>query len=39
MRHLGAVGFLIEIAEGEYKPTNFSLAMSLPSIRGIYVGM
>lgn len=39
MRHLGAVGGLTEIAEGEYKPTNFSLSMSLPAIRGIYVGM
>lgn len=29
MRHLGAMGYIIETGVDEYAPTNFSKAMSL----------
>lgn len=36
MRHLGAMGYLIETDYNEYKPTNFSKCLSLPVIAGGY---
>lgn len=39
MRHLGAMGYLVESGENEYKPTNYSKAMSIPAIGGSYLAM
>lgn len=39
MRHLGAMGYLIEVGEDEYKPTNYTKAMSLPAISSGYLAM
>ncbi|KAK4232773.1 hypothetical protein C8A03DRAFT_39595 [Achaetomium macrosporum] len=32
MRHLAAMGYIIETGEDEYKPTNFSSSLSIPVI-------
>lgn len=32
MRHLGSNGYLKEVGKDEYQPTNFSKALSLPTI-------
>ncbi|EPS28674.1 hypothetical protein PDE_03620 [Penicillium oxalicum 114-2] len=39
MRHLGAVGYLIEIGPDEYRLTNFTKAMSIPAIGNSYLAM
>ncbi|PHH64754.1 hypothetical protein CDD81_4016 [Ophiocordyceps australis] len=39
MRHLGAMGFLIEVNENEYKGTNFTKALSMPVIGNSYIAM
>lgn len=39
MRHLGAMGYIIETGEDEYKPTNFTNALSIPIISGGYYSM
>ncbi|KAL4917428.1 O-methyltransferase [Aspergillus aurantiobrunneus] len=39
MRHLGAMGILIETGEDEYKPTNYSKSLSLPQIGHGYTGL
>ncbi|KAK7947010.1 O-methyltransferase- family 2 [Apiospora aurea] len=36
LRHLGAMGYLLEVGEDEYKPTSFSLSLSLPIMNGGY---
>ncbi|KAK8004910.1 demethylsterigmatocystin 6-O-methyltransferase [Apiospora arundinis] len=36
LRHLGAMGYLSEVGEDEYKPTSFSLSLSLPIMNGGY---
>lgn len=39
MRHLGAMGYVTETAMDEYKPTNYSKAMSIPIIGDGYLAM
>ncbi|OBT65222.1 hypothetical protein VE03_04786 [Pseudogymnoascus sp. 23342-1-I1] len=39
MRHLGAMGLVIETAEGTYKPTKYSLSLSHPYISSGYVAV
>jgi hypothetical protein len=39
MRHLGAMGYLIETGPDEYKPTNYTKSMSLPIIGEGYFPM
>ncbi|CAI4214094.1 unnamed protein product [Parascedosporium putredinis] len=39
MRHLGAMGYIIETGTDEYKPTNYSKAMSIPIIGDGYLAM
>ncbi|KAK7973168.1 Winged helix-turn-helix transcription repressor DNA-binding [Apiospora saccharicola] len=36
LRHLGAMGYLLEVGDDEYKPTSFSLSLSLPIMSGGY---
>ncbi|OQE34338.1 hypothetical protein PENCOP_c021G07791 [Penicillium coprophilum] len=38
MRHVGAMGLLIEVGEDEYRPTNFTKALSIPQIGHGYIG-
>ncbi|KAJ5385475.1 Winged helix-turn-helix transcription repressor DNA-binding [Penicillium concentricum] len=38
MRHIGAMGLLIEVGDDEYRPTNFTKALSLPQIGHGYLG-
>ncbi|KJZ69465.1 hypothetical protein HIM_11148 [Hirsutella minnesotensis 3608] len=37
MRHLGAMGYLVETGEDEYMPTNYSKSLSNPSIASGYL--
>ncbi|KAK8025498.1 S-adenosyl-L-methionine-dependent methyltransferase [Apiospora arundinis] len=39
MRHLGAMGYIIETGEDEYRPTNFTKSLSVPIIGGGYYAM
>lgn len=39
MRHLGAMGYLIEVGEDVYKLTNFTKAMSIPVIGNGYIAV
>lgn len=39
MRHLGAMGYITETGFDEYKPTNYSKAMSIPIISDGYLAM
>ncbi|GIJ83164.1 hypothetical protein Asppvi_001683 [Aspergillus pseudoviridinutans] len=39
MRHLSAMGYLIEIGEDEYRLTNYTKAMSIPVIGNSYLAM
>jgi hypothetical protein len=39
MRHLGAMGYITETGKDEYKPTNYSKAMSIPIIGDGYIAM
>ncbi|KAH8900524.1 S-adenosyl-L-methionine-dependent methyltransferase [Thozetella sp. PMI_491] len=39
MRHLGALGYITETGPNEYKPTNFSLCLSLPFMYGGYISL
>ncbi|KAH6872037.1 O-methyltransferase-domain-containing protein [Thelonectria olida] len=39
MRHLGALGYVTETGENEYKPTNYSKALSLDIIGNGYIAM
>jgi Mn-dependent DtxR family transcriptional regulator len=39
MRHLGAMGYIIETGPDEYKSTNFSKALSLPIIGDGYIAV
>ncbi|PHH76530.1 hypothetical protein CDD82_3954 [Ophiocordyceps australis] len=39
MRHLGAMGYLIETGEDEYRLTNYTKAMSIPAIGNSYLAM
>lgn len=39
MRHLSAMGYLIEIGVDEYRLTNFMKAMSIPAIGNSYLAM
>ncbi|KAL2262440.1 hypothetical protein VTK26DRAFT_1343 [Humicola hyalothermophila] len=39
MRHLGAMGYIIETGQDEYKPTNFSSSLSIPVIGDGYTCM
>lgn len=39
MRHVGAMGYLTEVGEDEYMPTNYSKAMSFPEIGNGYLAM
>lgn len=39
MRHLSAMGYITETDADEYKPTNYSKALSLPMISGGYLAM
>ncbi|KAK8037279.1 Winged helix-turn-helix transcription repressor DNA-binding [Apiospora marii] len=39
LRHLGAMGYLLEVGEDKYKPTSFSLSLSLPMMSGGYPSM
>ncbi|KAI3055099.1 hypothetical protein CBS147353_11362 [Aspergillus niger] len=39
MRHMGAMGLLLEVGEDEYKPTNYTRALSLPQIGHGYLGL
>jgi hypothetical protein len=39
MRHLGAMGYLIEIGADEYSLTNYTRAMSIPVIGNGYLAM
>lgn len=32
MRHLGAMGYIEEVAADTYKPTNFSSSLTIPII-------
>jgi len=36
MRHLGAMGYIIETGVDEYKPTNFSNSLTIPIIADGY---
>jgi hypothetical protein len=36
MRHIGAVGYLLETGPDEYKSTNFTKALTLPNIGDAY---
>lgn len=37
MRHLGAMGYLVESGVDEYMPTNYSISLSNPSIASGYL--
>lgn len=37
MRHLAAMGYLIETGVDQYKLTNFTRSMALPQISGGYI--
>jgi hypothetical protein len=39
MRHLSAMGYLIETGVDEYRLTNFMKAMSIPAIGNSYLAM
>ncbi|KAJ5095566.1 O-methyltransferase family 2 [Penicillium alfredii] len=39
MRHLGAMGLLVEVGEDEYRPTNYTRCLSLPQIGHGYLGL
>jgi len=39
LRHLGAMGYLIETGEDEYRPTNYTKSMSIPIIGDGYLAM
>lgn len=39
MRHISAMGLLIEVDEDEYQPTKFTQALSLPQIGHGYLGL
>lgn len=39
MRHLGAMGYLIEVGADEYRSTNYTKALSLPVIGNGYLAM
>ncbi len=39
MRHLGATGYIMETGKNEYRPTNFSLCLSLPFMYGGYISL
>ncbi|PHH80747.1 hypothetical protein CDD82_1538 [Ophiocordyceps australis] len=39
MRHLGTMGYLVEVDENEYKGTNFTKALSIPAIGNSYMAM
>lgn len=39
MRHVSAMGLLIEVGEDEYQPTNYTKALSLPQIGHGYLGL
>lgn len=39
MRHLSAMGYLIEIGADEYRLTNYTRAMSIPVIGNGYLAM
>lgn len=39
MRHLGAMGYITEVAVDTYQPTNYSRALSLPAIGNGYLAM
>ncbi|KAJ5500802.1 O-methyltransferase family 2 [Penicillium expansum] len=39
MRHVSAMGLLIEVGEDEYQPTNYTKALSLPQIGHGYLGI
>ncbi|KAJ5693890.1 hypothetical protein N7536_004302 [Penicillium majusculum] len=39
MRHISAMGLLIEVGEDEYHPTNYTKALSLPQIGHGYLGL
>ncbi len=39
MRHMAAMGYIIETGQDEYKPTNFSSSLSIPVIGDGYTCM
>ena len=39
MRHVSAMGLLIEVGEDEYLSTNYTKALSLPQIGHGYLGL
>lgn len=39
MRHMAAMGYIIETGADEYKPTNFSSSLSIPVIGAGYTCM
>ncbi|OQE00169.1 hypothetical protein PENVUL_c057G08137 [Penicillium vulpinum] len=39
MRHISAMGLLIEVDQDEYRPTNYTKALSLPQIGHGYLGL
>jgi hypothetical protein len=39
MRHVSAMGLLMEVREDEYQPTNYTKALSLPQIGHGYLGL
>lgn len=39
MRHISAMGLIIEVGEDEYQPTNYTKALSLPQIGHGYLGL
>lgn len=39
MRHISAMGLLIEVGEDEYQPTNYTKALILPQIGHGYLGL
>jgi hypothetical protein len=39
MRHICAMGLLVEVGEDEYKSTNYTKALSLPQIGHGYLGL
>lgn len=39
MRHLGAMGYLVEVNEDEYKATNFTKALGIPIVGSGYLAM
>lgn len=39
MRHISGMGLIVEVGEDEYKPTNFTKALSLPQIGRTYLGL